>query len=82
MYLRIEEDLYKKIQNITNTDYEYKYGFIPAENTISLIEDLMCEIDRLNEKVEDIEQDIESNYKPISTSEQVGIIDKDFIEVL
>ena len=35
--------------------------------------------DEIIEKIEDLEQDIESNYTPVSISKQVGISDSDFI---
>ena len=49
------------------------------EELLDLCEDLYNEIDRLTEKIDDLEQDIQDNYKPIDKSEQYGINDSDFI---
>lgn len=73
----IEKDLYDKVSELTNTDYleiiynpGAKYAFISEYATYSMITDLLHEIDVLQEKVEDLEQDIEENYKPITKEEQ------------
>lgn len=52
--------------------YERKGDYIPAENIESMIKDLLYEIDRLNEKIEDMENDIRDNYRPISNEEMYG----------
>lgn len=76
----------EKVSNITMTDYEIRWfnsenieGHIEAECMLSMIEDLLCEIEHLEEKIEDIIQDRNDNYKPIPYAEQVGISDRDFI---
>lgn len=38
-----------------------------------------AEVNHLEEKIEDIEQDIQDNYRPIPVAEQVDISDGDFI---
>lgn len=52
---------------------------ISIDDLIGCIEDLDSEVERLKEKYEDLEKDLEDNYRPIPISEQVGISDKDFI---
>ena len=79
MYLKIDESALKKIQEITMTDYAAEGSFLPSDAINDIIEDLLLEIDRLQEKYEDLEQDIEENYKPIPVSEQYGISDRDFL---
>lgn len=79
MYLEIDEDLKIKIEKITSIDYDFKGNFLPSESITSIIEDLICEIDRLEEKYSDLEKDLEDNYRPIPVSEQVGISNRDFI---
>ena len=49
------------------------------EEIISIIEDLECELHIKEEKIEELENDIESNYERVSQSEQYDISDKDFI---
>lgn len=72
MYLDLKQDLIDKIEEITCTDYERKEDYIPAENIENMIKDLLYEIDRLNEKIEDMENDIRDNYRPISNEEMYG----------
>lgn len=49
------------------------------EEIISKIEDLESELINKTEELENLEQDLKDNYKPIPISEQVGINDNDFI---
>lgn len=72
----IEKELYDKVCEITMTGYEEiidnpgaKYIYASGYTITSIIEDLMYEIDRLQEKYEDLEQDLEDNYKPITKEE-------------
>lgn len=57
----------------------FKGDLISINDMISVMEDLDGEIDRLKEKIEEIEQDKEENYKQVSISSQVGINNSDFI---
>lgn len=79
MYLKIDEDLYKKISDITCTDYEKIGDFMPADSIVPMLEDLLVEIDHQKEKYEDLERNLSDNYRPIPVSEQVGYNEKDFI---
>lgn len=68
MYIKIDEGLYKKIQSITSTDYDAIGDFIPSESIIPMLEDLLCEIEHLEERYEDLERDLQDNYihRPMS----------------
>lgn len=79
MYLKIDEEVLKRIEKITMTDYEAEGSFLPSEVVTDIIEDLLLEIDRLQEKYEDLEEDLEENYKPISLGEQYDISDRVFL---
>lgn len=78
MYLKIEDEMLKRIQGITLTDYEAKLGYVPAESVTEIIADLLLEIDRLEEKYKDFEQEVEDNYKPYTKEEMYGVSDRDF----
>ena len=70
----IDKELYDLASDITNTDYVevicgMKYNYISEYAAQSIISDLIHEIDLLKEKVEDLQQDIEDNYKPIKKEE-------------
>ena len=79
MYIKLDSDLYKKIQEITYTDYNALGEFIPSESIEPMLEDLLLEVSRLEEKIEDIERDRDDNYKPYTNEELYGVSDKDFI---
>ncbi len=82
----IESKLYNSVCDVTGTGYDEfiynpgaKYGYISEYTALSIIEDLMHEIDILNEKIEDLEQDVEDNYRPIKKEEQYEVSYRDFI---
>lgn len=72
MYLEIDEKLKDKIEKITITDYDFKGNFLPSESITSIFEDLIYEIDRLEEKYKDLEQDMEDNYIKRPMSDYTG----------
>ena len=49
-----------------------KKDLVSVNELIGLIEDLKGDYDVLQEKYEDLEQDMRDNYKPISVEEQIG----------
>ncbi len=80
-YLLDEKELkiFKEIEEKTITNYEIENNLLPLENVIGIVEDLLSEINSLNEKLEDLENDVRENYRPIPVAEQYGISDEDFI---
>ena len=80
-YLLNEKELkiFKEIEEKTNTSYEIENNLLPLENVMGIVEDLLSEINSLNEKLEDLENDVRENYRPIPEAEQYGIGDEDFI---
>lgn len=80
--MKVDESNYEtldKVSKITLTDYEIRWfdaenidGYIDANNLFSMIEDLLSEIDKLEEENEDIKNDIESNYRPLTNAELYG----------
>ena len=66
----IDRDIYDKVCEVTTTGYDPlietdKEVLLSANSIMSMLEELMWEVDKL-------EQDIEDNYKPISRSEYTG----------
>jgi hypothetical protein len=49
------------------------------DEIIEVIEELESNLYEANERLTELERDIEDNYKPISYEEQVGISNRDFI---
>lgn len=68
MYLEINKKLIEKVKKITGFDYKSKGGLITYGDIVSMIEDLTCEYNVLQEKYDDFKQDVEDNYvsRPIS----------------
>lgn len=78
MYYKLnekEKQIIEEIVKITSTDYELLGNFIPVDSFISIIEDMKCEYEMQKEKYEDLERDLESNYKPLTPSEMGWDID-------
>ena len=73
-----EIETLKKVSKITYTDYEIDGQYVPIEKFIFMIEDLLIELDRAEEKLEELERDRDENYRPISYAEQVGYNERDF----
>lgn len=79
--MKIDEnvfDIINKVHEITLTDYEIKWfdaeninGYIESDVLLNIIQDLICEIEHKEEEIEDIKQDIKSNYRPLTIAEQV-----------
>lgn len=83
MYYKLDNDELEKINNaskITGSDYELKGNFVPVESMITIIKDLLIEIDNSEEKIKDMERDIENNYelKNVNPYEEYGISERDF----
>ena len=81
MYYKLSEselERIKRVSNMTCTDYELLGDFIPADSLVAMVEDLLTEVDNLQEKYDDLERDLQDNYKPISYAEQVGFSERDF----
>lgn len=81
--MMIDKKIYDEVSDITNTSYNELVikdrVFVNNDSVESMIEDLLCEIDRLKEKYDDLEQDLHDNYKPYTRSEMYGISESDFI---
>lgn len=58
-----------KVAKMSLTDYELEGNMIPVDSLICAIEDLLIEIGRLEEKYNDLEEDMNENYKPIGANE-------------
>ena len=58
----IDEKIIKKVEELTITDYEAKGNQVPAENIEGMIEDLLLEIEKLEEKYNDLEERIDTYY--------------------
>ena len=57
-------------ENESIRDYFKNKDLVSVNDLLNAIDDLIYERDNLEDKIKDMEQDIEDNYKPISKSEQ------------
>ena len=79
MYYRLDSDEFKMLQQVeekTCTDYDIMGNFIPVESLVSAVENLLLELKNLEESYDDLQKDLEENYKPIPVD--LGISDRDF----
>lgn len=70
MFIKLDEKIIKKVEELTLTKVNREDEFVYAEDIPSMIEDLLIEIDELNEKLLDIEEDRQQNYTPINCEDQ------------
>lgn len=74
--MKIETNLLLKVEEKTMTEYKrYKLGndelsLIDGNEIESMLEDLLTEIGRLEEEIEDMKQDIQDNYTRIPVENQ------------
>ncbi|MBQ5695656.1 MAG: hypothetical protein IIV48_03270 [Clostridium sp.] len=64
-----EKEIVKKVQERTITEYDIQNDFINVEHIMYMVEDLLNEIDRLEEELEEEIQDKNDNYRRLSYSE-------------
>lgn len=84
--MMIDKELLERIEKETFTDYEAydvvggkeNETYLPVDNIEPMLSDLLIEIDRLKEKIEDIIRDREDNYRPVRYEEQVEIYNEMF----
>lgn len=75
---QIDETLLTSIRNITNTTY---CNPITIDDAISIIEELVSEIEHKEDELSSLQNDIENNYelKNVDLYEEYGVSEKDFI---
>lgn len=73
MRYEIDEEFYNKISNITDVDYEYKYGTIDYTSIEPMLSDLLCAYDSLKEEFEDFKHYIDqekTEYDPFDIAKE------------
>lgn len=72
MYYKLSDDekeIIKKVQERTITEYDIQNDFINVQHIMYMVEDLLNEIDRLEEELEEEIQDKNDNYRRLSYEE-------------
>lgn len=79
-YVKFDKELIDEVEEITDVDYERKEDVLLADNVISIIKDLIYEIHKRDEKIQDIEEEIKEKYelKNIDPYTEYGISERDF----
>ena len=70
----INKELANKIKSKTLNEYGIKIDdkvYLEQNDVLSIIEDLLVEINNLEKKYEDLERDMQDNYKHIPIEEQI-----------
>ena len=70
----INKELANTIKSKTLNEYGIKIEdkvYLEQNDVLSIIEDLLVEIGNLEEKYEDLERDMQDNYKHIPIEEQI-----------
>lgn len=72
----INKELANKIKSKTLNEYGIEIKnkdkvYLEQNDVLSIIEDLLLEIGNLEEKYEDLERDMQDNYKHIPIEEQI-----------
>jgi hypothetical protein len=72
-YTSIDTKLYERIENLTGTSYEgikrEDDVLVSTDNLIGMLETLAIEVDIRQEQVDDLKQDLQDNYRPLTPSE-------------
>ena len=61
-FVTIDEKLVKAVEEITMTDYGCYKNQVPAENIEAMIEDLLLEIERLEERYKELDEYLQEEY--------------------
>ena len=69
VWVDIDSDILKKVQEATTTDYEAVDGKVTIESLKGMVEDLLIELENKEDEIKDIIEDRESNYRPLTTQE-------------
>lgn len=65
VWVDINEDLLKKVQEATITDYEAVDGKVTVDSLKGMVEDLLIELENSDDKYRELEADLNENYRPI-----------------
>ena len=71
-YIELDEKIIKQVKEVTFEKFHKIGNLIPLEEIEGTIENLLCEIDRLKEKLEDEIEQRENYYRPL-TQRELGV---------
>lgn len=77
-FIELDGKIIKEIESITFEKFHKIGNLVPLEDIESAFKDLLCEIERLKEKLVDEIEQREEYYKPKSEYEIIGMREDDF----
>ena len=71
-YIELDEKIIKEVEEVTFEKFHKIGNLIPLEEIEGTSENLLCEIDRLKEQLEDEKEQRENYYRPL-TQRELGV---------
>ena len=62
MKVEVDKKILDKIEEITITDYEIEGNKVPADNIEAILDDLLSEIEKLEERIKDLDNYLQEEY--------------------
>lgn len=69
VWVEIDNDILKKVQQATITNYKAVDGKITVDNLKGMVEDLLIELENKDDEIKEIIEDRESNYRALTAQE-------------
>ena len=69
VWVDIDEDVLKKVQEATITDYDSVDGKVTIDSLLGMVEDLIIELENKDDEIKEIIEDRDSNYRPLTAQE-------------
>ena len=69
VWVDIDEDILKKVQEATITDYEAVGSKVTIESLLGMVEDLLIELESKDDEIKIIIEDRENNYRQLTAHE-------------
>ena len=64
------KNIYVDVRESLWLEKTFKRDLVSLDEILNKCEDMACEIDTLQEELDDLKQDLHDNYKPIELNEQ------------
>lgn len=77
-YVEIDEKIIEEVEKVLGEKFERKGNLLKLEDIEDTLKDLLIEIDRKQEQLEDEIEQREEYYKPKSEYEIIGMKESDF----
>lgn len=80
-YIKIDKNLLKEVEDITDVDYEYKNDMVPISSIAYMLKDLVYENNLKSREIKEIKEDIDERYelKPFDPYDEYDLAREDFV---